>query len=420
MPIDAAATQPVQTNRVLLLAVLVVVVGVFATELPQVQGLAFIPVRNLLKNTLHASRESSAAFIFWAQLAWNFKPIVGVVQDAFPLFGTRRRSYMIVGCVLAAAAWLTLGITPPGYRSFLALCMAVNVALVVTSTAVGGYMVEIARASASAGRVTSVRNIVEQVIYVVQGFGSGYLASIAFGWTTLTSAACCFVLVPVAVWCLKETPAVARGHIQVLRAAGGKLGQIYRTPTLWAAACVSFLFYFAPGIQTAQFYAQQNDLHLTTLQQGTLVSIGGLCGVVSAALYGAFAAQRFALRHLLLACIVIGASSQAAYIFYNSYAIARVIDGYNGFGFTLTEVALMHLAVRATPVGCEALGFSIMISVRNFGIFGGDWLGAALQDHFHLSFHTLAAINGGTSLLALPVVLLLPAALVMVRDAQKT
>ncbi len=90
------------------------------------------------------------------------------------------------------------------------------------------------------------------------------------------------------------------------------------------AAAVSFLFYFAPGIQTAQFYAQQNDLHLTTQQQGTLVSLGGMFGVLAAFLYGAFAAKRFTLRNLLLACIVIGASSQAAYVFYYSYGVATL------------------------------------------------------------------------------------------------
>jgi hypothetical protein len=303
----------------------------------------------------------------------------------------------------------------------LAVCMVLNIGLVVASSALGGYMVEMARASASSGRLTSVRNVVEQVINVVTGVGSGYLASIAFGWTTLTCAVICFALVPVALTCLKgerATPQVGAAH--VLTAAGGKLVQITRAKALWIAAAVAFLFYFAPGIETAEFYAQQNDLHLTTTQQGTLVTLGGCFGVVAAALYGLFAAKRFALRHLLIACIVIGASSQAAYYFYNSYAIARVLDSYNGFGFTLAEVAMMHLAVRATPVGCEALGFSLMMAVRNFGLYGGDWMGAAVQDRFHLSFHTLAAINGATSLLALPVIFLLPAAVVMVRDAQKT
>jgi hypothetical protein len=420
MVLTAAQGAESQTRRALILAVIVVVVGVMATTLAQTQLLGLIPIRNLLKNTMHASREHTAAFVFWATLPWYFKPLVGIVQDAFPLFGTRRKSYMLVASVLTTVAWLVLGVTPYEYHAFLIVCIGINAATVLVSTAVGGYMVEIARASASSGRLTSVRNIVEQASFIVSGVASGYLASLHFGWTAITCGSVAFLLVPVALWCLKESPAAAQNGAQVLKAAGGKLVQVGKAKSLWMAASVSFLFYFAPGIQTAQFYAQQNDLHLTTLQQGTLVSLGGIFGVLSAFLYGAFAAKRFTLRSLLFACIVIGASAQAAYSIYYSYPVARIVDSYNGFGFTLAEVAMMHLAVRATPAGCEAMGFALMMAVRNFGLFGGDWLGASLQDHFHLSFHTLALINGGGSLLALPIVLLLPARIVMGRDAQPT
>lgn len=417
--IDAVRTPQAPTNRALLLATIVVVVGVLATSLPQTQVLGMVPIRNLLKNAMHATRESSAAFVFWATLPWYFKPLVGLVQDAFPMWGTRRKSYMLVGSVLSTAAWLVLDLMPHEYHPFLITCFAINFAMMVTLTAVGGYMVEIASASASSGRLTSVNNGVIQATSIVAGVAGGYLAGIDFTWTPIACGMISFLLVPVAIWCLKEQRAMARTRAQVFTAAGGKLAQLGKARGLWMAAAVACLFYFAPGIQTAEFYAQQNDLHLTTQQQGNLVSMGATFGVLAAFLYGAFAAKRFTLRQLLVACIVIGAGSQAAYVFYNSYDGARFIDSFNGFGFTLTEVAMMHVFVRATPAGCEALGFAILLAVRNMGFFGGDWLGAALQDHFHLSFHTLAAINGAGSLLAIPVVLLMPAAVVMGRDGQK-
>jgi hypothetical protein len=408
-----------QANRVLILAIVVVVVGVMASTLPQPQGLGLVPLKNLLKNTMHASREATAAFVFWTFIPWYIKPLVGLVQDALPIWGTRRKSYMIVGSVLSTLAWLALDATPREYHAYLIGCMAINFAMMVMYTAIGGYMVEIARGSASSGRLTSVRNAVDQGSYVIQGSASGFLAGVNFFWTPIICGIGTFLLVPVAIWCLNEQRALSQTGAQVVKAAGGKLAQIGKAKGLWMAAGVAFLFYFAPGIQTAEFYAQQNDLHLSTQQQGNLISMAGAFGVLGAFLYGAFAAKRFMLRHLLPACIVIGASAQAAYVFYNSYAGARIIDSYNGFGFTLAEVALMHLAVRATPAGCESLGFAIMMAVRNFGLFGGDYLGAALQDHYHLSFHTLSAINAAVSLLAIPVALLVPAAIMMARDAEK-
>ena len=77
----------------------------------------------------------------------------------------------------------------------------------------------------------------------------------------------------------------------------------------------------------------------------------------------------------------------------------------------------MHLMVRATPRGSEALGFALLVSVRNFCIYGADWIGSSLLDNGHIDFQALVLANAGTSLLAVPVALLLPAALVGVRDA---
>jgi len=39
----------------------------------------------------------------------------------------------------------------------------------------------------------------------------------------------------------------------------------------------------------------------------------------------------------------------------------------------------MDLAIRATPAGSEAFGFSLLMSVRNFALFGTDWFGSCLD-----------------------------------------
>jgi len=108
------------------------------------------------------------------------------------------------------------------------------------------------------------------------------------------------------------------------------------------------------------------------------------------------------------------------YLFYTSVGNARIIDSFNGFGYTLAEVAMMDLAVRSTPRGSEGLGFSLMMSVRNFTLFGSDWAGSKLLDVYHLQFNTLVFANAATSFIVIPLVLVLPAIVVMTRDAQGT
>ena len=86
-------------------AAFVVAVGIMATTLAQPAVLASLPIRNLLKNELVLDRTTSAAFLFWIGIAWYLKPFAGIVTDVFPLFGTRRRSYLLVGSVLATFGW---------------------------------------------------------------------------------------------------------------------------------------------------------------------------------------------------------------------------------------------------------------------------------------------------------------------------
>ena len=147
-------------NRPLTYAGIVIVAGVLATTLAQPQVLARLPLQNLLKNELGLDRSSNAAFFFWAGLAWYLKPLAGIVTDACPLFGSRRRSYIVLSAGLAAVAWLALTVTPHTYGALLAMVILINVFMVVTSTVVGGYMVETAQAVAGSGRLTAMRQFV--------------------------------------------------------------------------------------------------------------------------------------------------------------------------------------------------------------------------------------------------------------------
>lgn len=398
------------------LAAIVVVVGILATTLAQTQVLARLPLQNLLKNELHVSRSANAAFFFWAGLAWYFKPFAGILTDAFPLFGTRRRAYILSATTLGFLSWIGLIFTPHLYRSLLGVSIVINLFMVVTSTVVGAYLVETAQASSSSGRLTAVRQFVQQACYIINGPIAGYLASIAFGWTAAACGGILFLLVPVTILCLRETRTRVDSR-QLLEDAGQQLGKIGRAGTMWAAAGLMALFYIAPGFSTALFYKQQTDLHMTTQGQGFLQLLSGVGGVVAAIGY-AVACRRISLRTLLLVCLAAATAANLGYLFYSSIPAAQVIETVNGFGFSLAELALMDLAVRATPRGSEGLGYSLMLSVRNLALFGTDWLGSKLLDTFHLPFNELVVANSVTTAVTVPLVLLLPQILVRGRDAE--
>jgi predicted MFS family arabinose efflux permease len=224
-----------------------------------------------------------------------------------------------------------------------------------------------------------------------------------------------FLPIPAALFFLREQR-IRVDSQQLLADATRQLGKIARARTMWAAAAFSFLFYFAPGIQTALFYRQQDVLHMSTGQQGLMNFLNGIFAVATATFYGVYVAKRWPLRRLLFCCILAGAITQMCYAFYNSMQQAYVIESLWGLGWASADMALCDLYMRATPRGSEALGFSLMVSVRNLSIFGADWLGSKAMDAYHLHFSTLAIGNGVVSLIALPLVFLLPAFIVDHKD----
>lgn len=397
-------------------AAIVIVAGVLATTLAQTQVLGRIPLQNLLKNELHADRTANAAFFFWAGLAWYFKPFAGIFTDAFPIFGSRRRSYILGATTLAVLSWFALVVTPHQYSKLLAVSIVINTFMVITSTVVGGYMVETAQATSGSGRLTAIRQFVQQACSIFVGPTAGFLASIAFGWTAAACGGIMFLLVPVTILFLHEKRIHIDSH-ELLGNARKQLVKIGSARTMWAAAGLMALFYIAPGFSTAVFYKQQNELHLNTQGQGFLQLISGVFGVLAALGYGLLC-RRYNLRRLLVWCMIVGTAANLGYLFYSSIGRARVIEGFNGFGYTLAELALMDLAVRATPAGSEGLGFSLMMSVRNLALFGTDWFGAKLLDQYHLSFNSLVIANSITTAITVPLVFLLPLVIVSRKDAE--
>ena len=397
-------------------AVLVIGVGVLSTTLAQSEVLARLPLQNFLKNDLHADRSASSAFFFWAGMAWYLKPLAGILTDAFPLFGSRRRAYILLGASLAAVLWFVLIVTPRDYHDMLLMVIAINAFMMIASTVIGGCMVEVAQATAGSGRLSAVRQVIQQGCIIVTGPVAGYLAGLAFGWTPAVCGTIMLLLVPVTLLFLRERP--MRVNTRALLAnARGQLGNIASARTMWAAAGLMALFYIAPGFSTVLFYKQQNELHLATRAQGYLQLIGGLCGVLAAVAYG-FACRRWNLRVLLIGGLLLSTLVNLGYVFYSSFDRAQVIDGVNGFGFTLAELALIDLAVRATPAGSEGVGFSLMVSVRNLALFGTDWFGSILMDRYHYEFSTLVIANSATTLVAVPLVFLLRRSMVGHRDAE--
>jgi MFS family permease len=398
------------------LLALVLVVGILASTLPQPQGLGRLPLQNILKNQLHVKPSQMASFFLYCGLFWYIKPLAGILTDAFPLLRTRRRHYILFSSVLAAAAWIGLGRVPHTFNWLLLAAIIVNLFMVMISTVAGAFLVEIGQSRGQVGKITAVRQVTYNACSLIQGPIGGALATMPLMIVAGANAALVFSIFPVAYVFLKEKPEAMRNH-QSLANARKQLAVIGRSGTFWASLVFIGLFYFAPGFSTLQYYRQNDLLRFSQKTIGWLGSCGAIGGILAALAYG-YLARRASLRSLLVFGVATSAAGTLLYICYNSLLVAWAIDFQNGLFFGFAEVALMALAARATPAGCEGLGYSLMMSVRNISLFGADKLGAYYSDTYHVSWTTMVIVNAATTAIVLVILSFMPRAIMSSRDSR--
>ncbi|HEY2589921.1 MAG TPA: MFS transporter [Tepidisphaeraceae bacterium] len=402
-----------RSERFGLLAV-VLVVGIVASTLPQPQALGKLPLQNILKNELHVKPNVMASFFFYCGVFWYIKPLAGILTDAFPLFGTRRRHYLLFSALLAAAAWVALGFMRHTFGRLLLAAIVVNLFMVMISTVVGAFLVEVGQSRGQVGRVSAVRQVTYNACSVMQGPLGGLFATLPLAIAAGVNAAVVASIFPVAYFLLKEQPSTTTNPNALVNARK-QLGVIGRSGTFWVSLIFIALFYFAPGFSTLQYYRQNDVLHASQKQIGWLLAMVGLGGVVAASAYG-YLAKRVALRWLLAFGVAASAGGTLLYLFYNSLHVAFAIDLQNGLFFGFAEVALIDLAARATPAGSEGMGYSLILSVRNITLFGADKLGAWVSDTYHVSWSTMVLLNAATTAVVLIILPFMPRAIMRGRD----
>ncbi|HVZ86318.1 MAG TPA: MFS transporter [Polyangia bacterium] len=405
---DAPATSP----RAL---IVVIAAGIFVTGFGWPGTIGRLPFSLLLKNQLHLPAQQVAAFWAIATLAWYVKPLVGFVCDAYPLFGTRHRGYLIVGSLLAGLFWLAFAFVPRSYRALLLVMTGLNLAMVAVSTVIGGLQVEVSQRYGATGRLASLRTGLEGVMSLLAGPIGGWLAVCAFVWTAVAGAGVVVAFLPIVLWLYRE-PRGARSNATVWTIARRHLSVIVRSRAMWASTGLLFLCYLAPGFQTPMLYYQQDVLKFDPRFMGYLQLLGGVGGIVGAAVYG-YLCRRLSLKVSLTGGIILGAASTLLYLRYDSAKAAVLIDSSAALLGTLASLPLYDLAARAAPPGIESFAFSLMMSIRNIALFAiSDVLGSYLYGKYHVGFKQLVWLNAGSSAAVLLFVPLLPAALLAGRE----
>ncbi|HET7883259.1 MAG TPA: MFS transporter [Acetobacteraceae bacterium] len=345
-------------------------------------GVVWQPLTYYLKETQGWDAVQIAASLAVLDVPWVVKPIYGIVSDFLPLFGYRRRSYLLLSSAAAVVAFLftTQTVAPAAIVSALLLT---SIAMAVASTVCGALLVENGqRYRASAAFVNQQWlwfNVAMMVASLLGGQLIEWLPPVAAFHASAAIAAVAPLAVLVSTIALVEESRAPMDAEAVRQALRGFLATL-RSRTLWLIAGFLFLYYFSPGFGTPLYFHMTDDLHFSQ----------GLIGLLSSASAGGWIAggwlyrylpRQISTRTLLNISILAGTLSTLAYLAMVDVPSAVAVWTFNGLVNMIASVATLTLAADHCPQRSEGFAFAALMSVINIATPLHDTIGAYLYEH---------------------------------------
>ena len=374
----------------------------------QTGGLIAQPLNYFLKQVYGWTPVQVTAYLTVLNLPWIIKPVYGIVSDFVPLFGYRRKAYLILANAAAAGAYfLVARITAPGSLVFVLLLTAY--AMAISSTLCGAVLVE----NGQRLRASDAR---QSAMAVVQHRGDGQrLYRRTAGRTAapagaLHTAAMIIAFAPLAaifgaLFLIDEAP--SRLDFAEMKRTFGGLLTAFTFRDLWVIGLFLFLYYLNPGFGTPLYYHMTDRLKFSQDYIGILGAINSAGWIVGALFYRKLL-KGMSSRRLLNFSIVFGTVTTAAFLLLWNELAAALINFFSGAAGMIAFVATLTLAADYCPKRAEGFAFAALMSLLNLSSALSDNIGSFLYEHpFHRHLDPLILVSAGSTALILVLVPLL-------------
>lgn len=337
------------------------------------------PITFVLKERFGFSATHVATLFSVTTLPWLIKPAYGLLSDFVPLFGRRRKSYLMLTGGLAAAAGLVLSLLPEYTPWRMVLLFAImGLGLAFSDVVVDALMVEHGQRWQLTGTFQAVQWAAIETASVLVGIGGGALTERG----ALRSAfllAALFPLLSLTVAAVAIPEARLGWQADQFRARWTAIRRAFRSRSLWAVAGFILFWTFSPSVGTALFFYQTDTLQFSQSFIGTLSSLASVAAIIGALAYARMS-RHIALRAMLKVSIGIGVGSTLAYLLYKDVISAILIDVTSGGIGMIATLVFLDLAAKACPKQAEGTFFALLMSLYNGGVQGSQIIGGWLYD----------------------------------------
>jgi MFS family permease len=377
--------------------------------LGQIGGLISQPLTYYLKQEHGWTPVQVTAYITIFNLPWIIKPLYGLISDFIPLFGYRRKSYLLIANAAAIGGFMWA--TQLNVPSELVLALMITAyAMAISSTLCGAVLVENGQRLHESGTFVNQQWLWFNIAATAAAIIGGELVQHLPPSTALHAAAAIVGVTPLAVivgTLLLIPEEKVSVNVEGMKDTLHGLVASFRRRELWIVAGFIFLYYFSPGLSTPLYYEMTDSLKFSQEYIGILGSISSIGWVVGALLYHRLF-DNLTLKQLLNVSIAFGTVATAAYLLLWSELSAAIIYFCSGFAAMLATVATLTLAADYCPPRAEGFAFAVLMSIINFATALADNIGSFLYTNlFNSSLTPLVIASAAFTAVAFVLVPLL-------------
>lgn len=154
-------------------AYLPVLVTYFCYGASAITGVALVFFQ---KDAIGLTPAEVAGIGFWVGLPWSMKMVAGVASDVYPILGSRRVAYLLLGALCSLVGYLALATVIETKGAFLLAMVLVAVGFMIQDVVADALSVEVAETDEEIGQIQALGRMALLVGSISVGYLGGWLA----------------------------------------------------------------------------------------------------------------------------------------------------------------------------------------------------------------------------------------------------
>ena len=384
-------------------------------------GLAKQPFTNYFKS-LGMTADVVAAWLSLAAIPWMLKPLYGLLIDLVPLWGYRRKSYLLLMALWAAAGYATLAHGISAESIVWALFIS-TLGIAAIDVVVDTLMVEEGLALGAVRRFQGQQWTWLNLAAITAGVLGGWLSYSVSPEAAIRTAALIMIAGPigviVATGLFIEEPKQSLSRGQTGTAAREIIAAL-TSKTFWVVAGFLAFWNLIPNFSTPLYYHMVDRLGFDQYFIGQLASIGAIGATLGSLAYRSLA-DRFSLQQTLVVSILLSVLMALGYLLLHDGLTAAILSFCSGIVSMLTLLILFSLAASICPPRAAGFAFAALMSIYSATAQLAAVLGGYLYEWvFHQELTPLIYLAALCTLTALAWVPCFPGRPEWVQAAQST